>query len=75
MDEFIKSLNQDYELVQYRIKDVDVIFHIQSNKKELACPFCSLKTKKIMQKERTRMHELKEQDLNSSEKILVPTDL
>ncbi len=38
MDEFIKSLSQDYELVQYRIKDADVIFHIRSDKKELACP-------------------------------------
>lgn len=44
MDEFIKSLNQDYELVQYRIKDKEVVFHIQSSKKELACPFCGSKT-------------------------------
>lgn len=35
MDKFIKSLSQDYELVQYRIKDANVIFYIQSNKKEL----------------------------------------
>lgn len=33
MDEFIKLLNQDYELVQYRIKDKAVIFNIQSSKK------------------------------------------
>ena len=39
MDEFIKLLNQDYELIQYRIKDKEVVFHIQSSKRELACPF------------------------------------
>ncbi len=26
MDEFIKSLDQDYELVRYRIKDKEVVF-------------------------------------------------
>ena len=40
MDEFIKLLNKDYELVQYRIKDKAVIFNIQSSNKELVCPFC-----------------------------------
>mgnify|MGYP001025627198 CR=1 FL=1 len=40
MDEFIKLLNKDYELVQYRIKDKAVIFNIQSSNKELACPSC-----------------------------------
>ncbi len=44
MDEFIKLLNQDYELIQYRIKDKEVVFHIQSGKKKLACPFCGSKT-------------------------------
>lgn len=44
MDEFIKLLNQDYELVQYRIKDKAVIFNIQSSKKELTCPFCGSKS-------------------------------
>ena len=39
MDEFIKLLNQDYELIKYHIKDKEVVFHIQSSKKELACPF------------------------------------
>lgn len=43
MDEFIKLLNQNYELVQYRIKDKAVIFDIQSSKKELTCPFCGSK--------------------------------
>lgn len=33
MEEFIKSLSQNYELVQYRIKDADVIFHIHSGKR------------------------------------------
>lgn len=62
MDEFIKSLSQDYELVQYRIKDADVIFHIQSNKKELACPFCGLKTKKIHSVYQREIQDLPLQD-------------
>ena len=44
MDEFIKLINQDYELVQYRIKDRTIIFHIQSSKEELKCPFCGSKS-------------------------------
>lgn len=44
MDEFIKLLNPDYELVQYRIKNKAVIFYIQSGKKELECPFCGSKS-------------------------------
>lgn len=44
MDEFIKFLNQDYELVQYQIKDNVVVFTIQSSKTELACPFCGSKS-------------------------------
>ncbi len=44
MDEFIKSLNQDYELVQYHIKNKEVVFHIRSSKKELVCPFCGSKS-------------------------------
>ncbi len=44
MDEFIKLLDQDYELVQYRIKDKEVIFHIKSSKRELSCPFCGSKS-------------------------------
>lgn len=45
MDEFIKLLDQDYELVRYRIKDKEVIFHIKSSKRELSYPFCGSKSK------------------------------
>lgn len=44
MDEFIKLLDRDYELVQYWIKDRTIIFHIQSSKEELKCPFCGSKS-------------------------------
>lgn len=47
MDEFIKLLNPNYELVQYHIKDKIVIFNIQSCVKELECPFCGSKTTQI----------------------------
>lgn len=33
MDEFIKLLNQDYELIQYHVKKEALIFNIQSGKK------------------------------------------
>lgn len=39
MDEFIKLLNKDYELVKYRIKDKAVIFNIQSSKKSWRARF------------------------------------
>ena len=47
MDEFIKLLNKDYELVHYQIKDKAIIFHIQSSRKELTCPFCGSKSMRI----------------------------
>ena len=40
MDEFIKLLDQDYELKQYCLKQDAVVFYIQSVKRELMCPFC-----------------------------------
>ena len=44
MDEFIKLLDPAYELIQYRIKENKVIFHIASTITELECPFCGSKT-------------------------------
>lgn len=44
MDEFIKLLDPAYELIQYRIKEDKVIFHIASTIAELECPFCGRKT-------------------------------
>ncbi|MFR4634130.1 MAG: transposase family protein [Blautia faecis] len=47
MDEFIKLLDPAYELIQYRIKENKVIFHIASTITELGnCPFCGSKTSK-----------------------------
>ena len=43
MDEFIKLLDPAYELIQYRIKEDKVIFHIASTITELECPFCGRK--------------------------------
>ena len=47
MDEFIKLLDPAYELIQYRIKEDKVIFHIASTIAELECPFCGRKTSKV----------------------------
>ena len=47
MDKFIKLLDPAYELIQYRIKENKVIFHIASTITELECPFCGSKTSKV----------------------------
>lgn len=47
MDEFIKLLDPAYELIQYRIKEDKVIFHIASTITELECSFCGRKTSKV----------------------------
>lgn len=62
MDEFIKSLNQDYELLQYHIKDKAVIFYIQSSKKELECPFCGSKTRGVHSVYQREIQDLPIQD-------------
>ena len=48
MDEFIKLLDPAYELIQYRIKEDKVIFHIASTIAELECPFCGRKHLKFI---------------------------
>ena len=62
MDEFIKSLNQDYELVRYRSKDKEVVFHIKSSKKELACPFCGSKSMHVHSTYQREIQDLPIQD-------------
>ena len=43
----VKLLDPAYELIQYRIKEDKVIFHIASTITELECPFCGRKTSKV----------------------------
>lgn len=62
MNEFIKLLNQDYELIQYRSKDKEVVFHIQSSKKELVCPFCGSKTMHVHSAYQREIQDLPIQD-------------
>ena len=62
MDEFIKSLDQDYELVRYRIKEKEVVFHIKSSKKELACPFCGSKSMRVHSAYQREIQDLPIQD-------------
>ena len=62
MDEFIKSLDQDYELVRYRIKEKEVVFHIKSSKKELACPFCGSKSLHVHSTYQREIQDLPIQD-------------
>ena len=62
MDEFIKLLDPAYELIQYRIKEDKVIFHIASTIAELECPFCGRKTSKV--------HSIYEREIQDSNKQL-----
>lgn len=62
MGEFIKLLDQDYELVQYRIKDRTIIFHIQSSKEELKCPFCGSKSVSVHSVYQREIQDLPIQD-------------
>lgn len=66
MDEFIKLLNKDYELVHYQMKDKAIIFHIQSSRKELTCPFCGSKSMRIHS-----TYEREIQDLPIQEKKVI----
>ena len=62
MDEFIKLLNQNYELVRYRIKDTVVVFHIRSRIEELACPFCGSKSMHVHSTYQREIQDLPIQD-------------
>ena len=62
MDEFIKLLNLDYELINCRIKENIIVFEIHSIKEELECPYCGSKAKHIHSKYQREIHDLPIQD-------------
>lgn len=47
MDEFIKMLNKDYELMNYKIEDNQIEFEIVSVKNSCTCPFCGMTSSRI----------------------------
>jgi transposase len=47
MDEFVKMLSKDYELVNYKIEDNQIIFEIASVKNSCTCPFCGMTSSRI----------------------------
>ena len=70
MDEFIKLLDQDYELKQYRLKQDAVVFYIQSVKRELVCPFCGSKTTRVHS---TYQREIQDLPIQDKQVILLVT--
>lgn len=62
MDEFIKLLDPNYELVQYRIKNKTIIFTIQSIRSELECSFWGCKTKQVRSRYQREIQDLPIQD-------------
>lgn len=47
MEEFIKMLDEGYQLDDYRIKEKQIVFEISSQEKVLKCPYCGQKTSKV----------------------------
>lgn len=47
MDEFIKMLNKDYKLMNYKIEDNQIEFEIVSVKNSCNCPFCGMTSSRI----------------------------
>lgn len=70
MDEFIKLLDPAYELIQYRIKEDKVIFHIASTITELECPFCGRKTPKVHSIYEREIQDLPMQGKNTANRSL-----
>jgi transposase len=62
MDEFIKLLDPNYELNDYRIKENVIVFKIYSTKEELECPYCGSRAKHIHSKYQREIQDLPIQD-------------
>jgi len=43
----IKELDNNYQLIDYKVKKDKIVFFIQSTLKELECPYCRQKTGKV----------------------------
>lgn len=62
LNEFIKLLDPKYELESYKIKNSTIVFSIKSNDKELTCPFCGQKSKRIHSRYQREIQDLPIQD-------------
>lgn len=47
MDEFIKLLSSDYELLRYKFTDSLIVFEVISTKQSVCCPYCGTPSTKV----------------------------
>ena len=62
MQEFIKSLDAEYNLDSYKIKDHVVVMRISSTKKLLNCPYCGMYSGKVHSTYEREIQDLPMQD-------------
>jgi len=67
MHEFIKMLNDDYALLDYIIKDTQIVFEITSIKKSCTCPFCGMTSSRVHS---TYKREIQDLPLHNKQTIL-----
>lgn len=68
MDEFIKILTDDYELLDYKIKGTQIVFEISSTKKSYTCPFCGITSLRVHS---TYQREIQDLPLHNKQTILL----
>lgn len=68
MDEFIKMLSADYELVDYKIKDTRIVFEIASAKNKCTCPFCGFASSRVHS---TYKREVQDLPLHNKQTVLL----
>jgi transposase len=68
MDEFIKILNVDYELLDYKIKDTQIVFKIASTRENCNCPYCGKESSRVHS---TYQREIQDLPLHNKQTILL----
>lgn len=68
MDEFIKMLSTDYELLDFKIKDTQIVFEIPSTKKSCTCPFCNNTSSRVHS---TYQREIQDLPLHNKQTVLL----
>lgn len=62
MEEFIKLLNEKYQIDKFKMKDNIVVFSISSSESELICPYCGKPSNKVHSSYDREIQDLPMQD-------------
>lgn len=68
MDELIKTLYADYELIDYKIRDTQIVFKIASNIKSCICPYCGMASSRVHS---TYQREIQDLPIHNKQTILL----